>query len=195
MGDLHLPGPIDYQLPAEPFAGIALVGEAPGADEVKQNQPFVGRSGQLLDKVLAAAGVDRPHILIANVFRFQPPGNKVDHFFLSQRAAKTAGVELATEAGKFGSGYVRAQFLPELAALKAVLEKYRPKAIVAVGRTPLWALTGLNGLMAHRGQWQENVLLPGIPVMPTYHPSYVIRGNWHLQPDMVTDVQTALARA
>ena len=189
---IHLPGPISYQLPEEPFAGIALVGEAPGADEVKQNQPFVGRSGQLLNKVIEAAGLKREHLLIANVFRYQPPGNKVDHFFLSQRAAKAAGIELDLSRGKFGSTYVQAQFSPEIDYLVATLKKYKPKAIVAVGRTPLWALTGLSGITAQRGQWLENRLIPEIPVIATYHPSYVIRGNWHLQDDMVADLQAAM---
>ena len=77
----NLPGPIAYQLPVLPFNGLAIVGEAPGADEVKQGQPFVGRSGQLLNELLEEAGIARAHTLIANVFRYQPPANKVAHFF------------------------------------------------------------------------------------------------------------------
>lgn len=188
---ISLPGPIDYQLPQAPFSGIALVGEAPGADEVKQNQPFVGRSGQLLNKVIEQAGLTRAHLLIANTFRYQPPGNKVDHFFLSQRAAKLAGVELDMSKPKFGSAYVQAQCSGEIDEMVAVLKKYRPRAIVAVGRTPLWALTGLNGLLAQRGKWLENILIPEIPVIATYHPSFIIRGNWHLQDEMAADLRQA----
>ncbi len=191
---IELPGPIPYQLPEQPFAGIALVGEAPGADEVKQGRPFVGRSGQLLDRVLQTAGLERKHLLIANVFRYQPPGNKVDHFFLSQRAAKNAGEMLDTGLGKFGSNYVRSIFAKELDALRDVLLEYKPKAIVAVGRTPLWALTGLNGVLSQRGGWKENRLTPGIPVMPTFHPSFIIRGNWHLEAEMVADLEKAKSR-
>jgi uracil-DNA glycosylase len=63
----------DYASPQQCWNQIMVVGEAPGAEEVKQNQPFVGRSGQLLDKVLAEAGIIRAACFVANVFRLQPP--------------------------------------------------------------------------------------------------------------------------
>lgn len=189
---IRLPGPIPYQLPEGNFAGLAFIGEAPGADEVKQGKPFIGRSGQLLDRVLQTVKLDRSQLLIANVFRYQPPGNKVDHFFSSMRAAKIAGEDLDMDLGKFGSNYVRAQFAGELEQLANILREYQPRAIVTLGRTPLWALTGLNGLLERRGQWQKNRLVPEISVMPTYHPSFIIRGNWNLEPIMVEDIHKAL---
>ena len=105
------PGPrIDYDFPTDPgqkgHAGIVLVGEAPGAEEVRLGHPFVGRSGQLLDKILEKAGIDRKQCLVANVFRTQPPGNKVDHFFISRRAAAQQDIPIAEEYGQFGSAWV-----------------------------------------------------------------------------------------
>ena len=175
---------VEYDFPVrsgEGWRGIALVGEAPGADEVRQGHPFVGRSGQLLNKMLIQAEIDRSQCLVANVFRFQPPGNKVDHFFISRRKAILENIEIEESYGKFGSSYCRAEFASEIANLAATLRQWRPAVIVSLGRTPLWALTGENGLMARVGVPQTCRLVPEIPVMPTFHPSFILRGNWGLQ--------------
>lgn len=184
---------IDYQQPTTTFSGLILVGEAPGAEEVRQGRPFCGRSGKLLDEVLAAAGVSRESLLIANVFRYQPPKNKVDYFFSSKRAAVAEGVALDESYGKFGAGYVRAEFAPELAALRDTITRVKPRAVVTVGRTPLWALTGQVTLGPLRGQWQANRLVSGVPVMPTFHPSFIIRGNWAQKDLMIADIAAAAA--
>src|SRR5271168_5031510 len=128
------PGPspaqrVDYDFPVSPegWNGLVLVGEAPGAEETRLGHPFVGRSGQLLDKMLAQAGIDRRRSLVANVFRVQPPGNKVDHFFISRRAAKAGNTGIAEEYGKFGSAFCRAEFAGEITHLAATLQKLKPK--------------------------------------------------------------------
>ena len=90
-----------------------------------------------------------------------------------------------------GSAYVRQSFASELDALAAVLKKYQPKAVVTLGGTSLWALTGLSGLTINRGKWHENRLVPGIPIVPTFHPSFVIRGNWSARADMLADIKLA----
>lgn len=185
---------VDYQFPSAPRAGalLAIVGEAPGADEVRMGVPFVGRSGQLLDRVLAAAGVARRACLVANVFRFQPPGNKVAHFFASRRRAEAEGVALAESWGRFdGSAFCRAEFAGEIEALAATLARLAPQAILTLGRTPLWALTGLTVMGASRGQVQPCRLVPGIPVVPTFHPSFLLRGQLHLEPTMREDIVQA----
>lgn len=187
---------VEYQLPAaasgsESRGLIAIIGEAPGAEEVKQGRPFIGRSGQLLDKNLNAAGVDRASCLVANVFRFQPPQNKVAHFFISARKSKETGEGYSTAYGKFASGFVREEFAGELSNLAATLQKLKPAIIITLGRTPLWALTGCDGIVALRGQLQDCRLANGIPVMPTYHPSYIIRGNWGQEPLFLGDIKKA----
>lgn len=185
---------VAYQLPQHPSPRglIALVGEAPGADEVKQGKPFVGRSGQLLDKNLKQAGIDRAACLVANTFRFQPPKNKVAHFFISRRKAKEEGAALDERWGKFTSGFCRAEFGGELLNLQQTLQKLQPKVIVTLGATPLWALTGLSGVLSLRGKVQANTLTPGIPVLPTFHPSYILRGNWKEEPVFAEDLVQAL---
>ncbi len=192
---LDLPPPdlpfADYSFPrsAKGWNGLVLVGEAPGAEEARLGRPFVGRSGQLLDKILEKAGIDRERCLIANVFRRQPPGNKVDHFFASRRAAATQGFDLAEAYGKFGSAFCRAEFASEIDHLRDMLAQQKPKIIIALGRTPLWALTGENGLLDKVGRTLPCRLLPSVDVMPTFHPSFILRGNWGLQDQWLSHFQ------
>ncbi len=186
---------VDYQYPTHKSDRglLVVVGEAPGANEVKQGRPFVGRSGQLLEKNMQSAGIVRAEILVANVFRFQPPKNKVDHFFSSLRAAKESGEEIEEKYGRFASKYVLKKYASELEHLGEMLRAKKPKAIITLGRTPLWALTGLEGILNIRGQQQDCRLAPGIPVIPTYHPSYIIRGNWDCEAVLLGDLQKALS--
>ena len=179
---------VDYDYPADRknWSGLALIGEAPGAEEVRLGHPFVGRSGQLLDKMLQQAGIDRRRCFVGNVFRYQPPGNKVDHFFISRRAADAAGIGIADAYGKFGSSWVRADFAGEIDHLRDTLRALKPRVVLALGRTPSWALAGVNGLLDKVGQNLPCRLLDGIDVIPTYHPSFIMRGNWGLQEKWLT---------
>lgn len=187
----------DYQHPTKPVDGprLAIVGEAPGAEEARQGKPFVGRSGKLLDETLAAAGIERAEVLVANVFRFQPPGNKVGHFFASRARARKEGRALDERWGAFGtSDRLLADFSGEIEHLRDTLAAYAPRVIVALGRTPLWALTGLNGILSLRGTVQPCRLLPGVEVVPTFHPSYLLRGQLVEQPTFLADLRLAVAR-
>ena len=129
-----------------PDARIMFVGEGPGADEDAQGRPFVGRAGQLLDKQIAAMGLKREEVYIANVVKCRPPNNRPP--------------------------------TPEEAAacwpfLKRQIEIIQPEVIVALGNPAVKALLNTPiGITRLRGQWQE---LWGIPVMPTFHPAYVLR--------------------
>ena len=181
----------DYSFPRSDWNGLVLVGEAPGAEEARLGRPFVGRSGQLLDKILEKAGIERERCLIANVFRRQPPGNKVDHFFASRRAAVTQDFALAEAYGKFGSVFCRAEFATEIDHLRDMLMQQKPKIVVALGRTPFWALTGENGLLGKVGCALPCRLMPSVQVMPTFHPSFILRGNWKLQDEWLTHFQLA----
>jgi uracil-DNA glycosylase len=184
----------DYAFPKKSWNGLVLVGEAPGAEEARLGKPFVGRSGQLLDKILEKAGIAREQTLIANVFRFQPPGNKIDTFFASRRAAKTEGFEIAETYGKFGSVYCREAYASEIDHLRDVLTREKPRIIVALGRTPFWALTGENGLLDKVGIARTCRLLSSVEVIPTFHPSFILRGNWKLQDDWLKHFRDARER-
>jgi DNA polymerase len=115
----------------------------------------------------------------------------VDHFFSSRKAAQNAGLELAESLGKFGSSYCLKQYEAEIMHLSAVLQELSPKVIIALGRTPLWALTGEGGLLQKVGSKLDCRLAKGIPVIPTYHPSFILRGNWGLQDAWLKHLQTA----
>jgi len=181
-----------YAMPAQARGCLAIIGEAPGAEEARQGIPFVGRSGQLLDKNLALAGINRADCLIANVFRLQPPGNKVAHFFASARQAAKEGIALAKIWGKTSHGYCRAEFAAEIAFLQQTLHALRPAVILSLGATPFWALTGQTGITTARGQFFPCRLLPHpTPVLPTFHPSYILRGNWPLEPLFLADIRAA----
>ena len=192
-GDPALPF-ADYAWPTSPkgWNKIVLVGEAPGAEEARLGRPFVGRSGQLLDKMLEQAGIERDQSIIANVFRRQPPGNKVDHFFISRRAAAIGDIGIAEKYGKFSSAWCRAEFATEIDHLGSMLEEKKPNIVIALGRTPLWALTGENGLLDKVGMILPCRLAANINVLPTFHPSFILRGNWKLQDRWLSHFQMAV---
>lgn len=189
---------VPYQQPTrDPGpARLAIVGEAPGAEEARQGTPFIGRSGRLLNESLEAVGIDRAAVLVANAFRRQPPGNKVGHFFASRTRARREGLALAEEWGAFGtSDRVLAEFATDLEALRDALTAYAPAVIVALGRTPLWALTGQNGIMTLRGQVLPCRMVPGAVVVPTFHPSYLLRGQLSELPTFRADLALAVETA
>ena len=131
-----------------PDAKLVFIGEAPGADEDEQGLPFVGRAGQLLDKMIGAMGLDpAKDVYVCNILKCRPPGNR-----------KPEPVEVET-------------CIPYLHEQLAAID---PKAIVALGNTAVAALLGTKlGITKVRGQWK---LYRGkVPVMPTYHPSYLLR--------------------
>lgn len=187
---------VEYDFPTDRknWSRIAFVGEAPGKEEARLGHPFVGRSGQLLNEMLVKAGIDRPSCLVANVFRIQPPGNKVDHFFASRRAALLAGKPIAEAYGPFGSSWCLEEFTHDIKNLAETLQAMSPRIIIALGRTPLWALTGEGGLLSKVGQTFDCRLAPGIPVIPTYHPSFILRGNWKLQDQWLDHLILAAAQ-
>jgi len=131
-----------------PNAKLVFVGEAPGADEDAQGLPFVGRAGQLLDKMIGAMGLDpEKDVYVCNIIKCRPPGNR-----------RPEPEEIAT-------------CIPYLHEQLAVID---PKVIVAMGNTAVGALRDTKiGITKVRGNWK---LYKGkTPVMPTYHPSYLIR--------------------
>lgn len=134
-----------------PGAAVMLLGEAPGADEDRQGRPFVGRAGQLLDRMLAAIGLDRQApdtdraVYISNVLPWRPPGNR------DPEAAEIAMMQ----------PFVRRHI--ELAA---------PRILVLVGNHACQAILGQKGITRLRGQWTGAL---GLPVLPMLHPAYLLR--------------------
>ena len=135
-------------------ARLMFVGEAPGAEEDAQGEPFVGRAGQLLTKIILATGLTRESVYIANILKCRPdtPG-------------ETAGNRKPTA--------------DEMAAclpfLHEQIDLIQPVILVALGATAVEGLLGKTvGITKLRGHWQT---YRGIPLMPTYHPSYLLRNQ------------------
>jgi len=164
-------------LPTGPLdARIAIVGEAPGADEVSQGAPFVGLSGKELTRMLAEAGIERSECFITNACKYRPPGNDISEFLTKQGPT------------------------PELAAgiaeLQRELDTVRPNIIIALGNTPLWALTGHKGITKWRGSVLEYTTLGGhkCKLLPTYHPAAILR-QWEWRAIAVMDLRRAAREA
>ena len=135
-------------------AQLMFVGEAPGADEDEQGEPFVGRAGQLLTKIIQATGLSRADVYIANILKCRPdtPG-------------QSAGNRPPTPDE-------RATCIPYL---QEQIDLIQPQAIVALGATAVEGLLGKTlGITKLRGQWQT---YRGTPLMPTYHPAYLLRNQ------------------
>lgn len=136
-----------------PDAAVFFIGEGPGEEEDIQGRPFVGRAGELLTKMIAAMGLRRSGVYIGNVVKCRPPGNRAP---------------LPDEAAACG-GYLWQQ-----------LRIIRPRVIVTLGNPATHAvLQTTEGITTIRGAWRKLPLsladLGDVPVMPTFHPAYVLR--------------------
>ena len=136
-----------------PDAELMFIGEAPGADEDLVGEPFVGRAGQLLTKMIEAMNFKRSDVYIGNVLKCRPD----------------------TPAGEPGN---RKPTRPEMDVCKPYLlqqiEIIQPKVLIALGATAVEGLLNIDkaGITRMRGTWKE---FHGIPMMPTFHPSFLLR--------------------
>ena len=140
VGDIHSP--------------LMFVGEAPGADEDEQGEPFVGKAGQLLTRIIRTMGFARESVYIANILKCRPdtPGQARGNRKPTSEEMKTC-----------------------LPYLLAQIDLIQPRVIVALGATAVEGLLGISGgITKLRGCWRE---FRGVPVMPTYHPAYILRNE------------------
>ena len=141
-----------------PDAELMFIGEAPGADEDARGEPFVGRAGELLTKIITAMGFSRSEVYIANVLKCRPdmPRGKSGNRPPTPEEMQTC--------------------LPYLAEQIQIIE---PKVLVALGATAVEGLLGARAPMhSMRGRWHEH---HETPLMVTYHPSYLLRPDGALQ--------------
>ena len=132
-----------------PKSRLMFVGEAPGAEEDRQGLPFVGRSGQLLDRMLTAIGLDRSKVYIANIVPWRPPGNRTPTPVETQIC---------------------------LPFIQRQIELSDPDVLVTVGQPSTSALLGIQGIMKNRGRWfAYNTGTREIRAMPILHPAYLLR--------------------
>lgn len=144
-------------------SGLCFVGEGPGADEDAQGFPFVGKAGQLLDKMIGAMGFPRDEVYVCNIVKCRPPNNR-----------KPEPEEMAA-------------CMPYLEEQLATLQ---PQVIVALGATAVQGLFGTSeGITRLRGRWK---LYKGeVPVMPTFHPAFLLR-NPAAKKEVWDDLQAVL---
>jgi uracil-DNA glycosylase family 4 len=129
-----------------PQAELMFIGEAPGADEDQQGEPFVGRAGQLLNNMIKAMGIRREDVYIANIIKCRPPGNRTPE----RDECETCSPFL----------------MRQIAAIK-------PKAIVALGAVAAKTLLAINAPMSEfRGRWFD---FRGTKLAVTYHPAFLLR--------------------
>lgn len=148
----------------DPAADLVLVGEAPGRAEDEQGMPFVGEAGRLLERILFAMGRSRESVYICNVIKCRPPNNR------DPRPEEIATCE---------------PFLREQ------LRLIRPQLIVALGRFAAQTLLDTRTPIGRlRGEWHEYA---GIPLMPTFHPAYLLR-NPSGKRDVWEDMKQVLQR-
>ncbi len=149
----------------DPDPQLMLIGEAPGEDEDLSGRPFVGRAGQLLDRVLASVGLDRDTVYITNIVKFRPPGNR----------NPTPAEVRASEA-----------------ILIDQIRLLRPQVIATLGNVPTqYFLQTKEGITRMRGSWHE---WQGIRLFPLFHPAYLLRNasrdrgspKWLMWQDMQT---------
>jgi DNA polymerase len=148
----------------DPTTRLMFVGEAPGFEEDRQGEPFVGKAGQLLNEIIKAMGLGRSQVYIANVIKCRPPQNRVPN---------------PAEVGSC-FGYLEAQ-----------IGIVKPEVLVALGGVAAKALLGVDLPMGRlRGRFHD---WRGLPLMPTYHPAYLLR-NPQEKRKVWEDIQLVMAR-
>lgn len=136
-----------------PRPDIVFIGEGPGSEEDRQGLAFVGPAGQILTRLITRMGFTREQVFIANIVKCRPTVDGA-----GQRDRPPTEEEMAA-------------CLPYLRRQLAIL---KPRVIVSLGNTAIKGLLGLSGITRLHGQWLE---YDGIPLMPTYHPSYLLRNG------------------
>jgi len=134
-------------------AELMFVGEAPGADEDEQAEPFVGKAGKLLTRIIETMGLQRGDVYIGNILKCRP-----------DTPNQSAGNRKPTPA----------EMQTCLPYLHEQIDLIRPRVLIALGGTAMEGLLNQTGIMKLRGHWHT---YRGIPLMPTYHPAYLLRNQ------------------
>lgn len=143
-------------------AKIMIVGESPGAQEVRQGAPFVGPAGKLLNTLLRQAGIDRDEVYITNTVKIEPPHSGKDKFF-------------------FDKGIPTKEYMDGILELVQEINEVNPNVIVPIGNYALWATTQEMGITNYRGSILECKLVAEKKVIPTVHPAWYLHtfNQWH----------------
>ncbi len=179
------------KLPPPGSCKIALVGEAPGQEELMFKEPFVGSAGRELNRMLRDADLLRSECFVTNVFSMQPPENKIKALTTEKKFLPKDYKTPYLAPGQ----YVLPEFLPEVQRLKAELEHVKPNLVIALGNTALWALRDEPPKIgAKRGTVMQATLVPDQKLIATYHPAHVLR-NWSFRVVVLTNFLKAKREA
>lgn len=179
-----------------PNAKIFICGEAWGAEEARVGRPFVGQSGQELDRMLHEVGIMRSECYTSNVVNAQPAGNDIRAWIPLTKK------EITPDCVQFRDRMVKPILLAGYHSLLKEISLVHPSLILALGNTPLWALTGRWGITKWRGsQLLQNaadlidqILDPPVKVVPTYHPAAILR-QWDWRAIALNDLRRAKREA
>lgn len=164
---------------------LMIVGEAPGYDEERVGLPFQGVSGQELNRMLGEAGISRSEAFITNVCRVRPQDNDLTKFIAkSKKEITSAHIE-------YRGKWCLPPVIDGAKLLAKELQMVKPEVIIALGNTPLWALTGVTGITKWRGSMLHTCEdLGSFKVIPTYHPAAVLR-EWSWRAVAINDLRRA----
>lgn len=161
---------------------IMLVGEAPGADEEAKGMPFVGASGQELNRMLGEVGILRSECYVTNVVKFRPPNNDLGAFVAKAKKDITPAHRQLREK------WVLPVVIEGYNELMTEIEMVQPNLIIAFGNLAMWALTGKVGILKWRGSQLSSSV--GIKVIPTIHPAAILR-EWSNRALVLVDLRRA----
>lgn len=162
-------------------AKIMAVGEAFGAEEERLGEPFVGASGQELNRMFHEAGIMRTEVYLTNIVNARPSGNEISQWLHEKKSDIPRGFVPHRD------HHVHQIVKDGIKRLYVEIAQVQPNLIVCLGGTSLWALTGLNGIMKWRG---SHLKLPDtqIKLIPTIHPAAILR-QWELRAATVEDLR------
>lgn len=187
---------------------LAIVGEAWGEQEERAMRSFFGPAGQELQRQLLDSGIDRTSCLLTNTLMMRPPNNDLKNICLLKGATiptyQRVRPELVARYPGFNwpdaynwpplvgpSNFLHPEFLGELARLKQEILDFQPTVVLALGNTACWALLRASGIGKLRGYIYPCTLVPGFRVLPTYHPSAVLR-QYANRPVVLADIGKAV---
>lgn len=166
---------------------IAIVGECYGEQEAFWGKSLIGPDGQELDRILSDVDIRRGDCFITDTFKLRPPGDKLSNLLCPKRDPLVSTRYTAPlETGK----YLKKEFETQVDRLAEELDKVRPNVVLALGGVACWALLGTNRVSKIRGTVADSTLVPGLKVLPTYHPS-AIRKQYKLRAVTLLDFMKA----
>ncbi|MGI0134444.1 MAG: DNA polymerase [Candidatus Micrarchaeaceae archaeon] len=174
--------PIQVRPDGPANARIMIVGEAPGSEEESKGIPFVGASGQELNRMLQEAGIGRNECFLTNVARERPTGNDITQFINGNKKSPGSGWT------QLRNRWVTRQIAEGYSLLQKEISMVKPNIIVPVGNVALWALTGKWGISKWRASMMYCDFAQSIKVLPTIHPASVLR-QWSDRPIVVQDLR------